>query len=334
MDQSIIRSLQGIASEAEEERLRVWRRASADNESRYRELARIWALMESGGPSVADTRPPSAEEIIARAEGRRADDRASSSSASTRRSVEGRWTSKKRIALAVASAAALVLLGLGFGELGPFGTPTSAFGATEVVTGALERATVGLRDGSVVRLAPNSRVRVTGEEGEREVWVDGRAYFSVVEKEGIAFRVNTRAGTAKVLGTRFAVDVQADTLRLVVEEGSVALGSGSSEVEVRAGQASVATGGKNPSVTPPVEAGSGLPWIEGFLAFQSTPLTRAAREIEGRFDIQVRILDDALEDETVTAWFTDQSAEQVLDTVCRIIGAHCTVNNGIATIEP
>lgn len=312
----------------------MWRRASAANENRYQELARIWDLMDVAGPSVAETRPPSAEEIIKTAERRRADDQESSSGASTRRRAERRWSSKIGIALGVASAAALVLLGLGLGQLGPFGTLTPAFGATEVVTGALERATVGLQDGSVVRLAPNSRVRVIGEDGEREVWVDGRAYFSVVEKEGIAFRVNTRAGTAKVLGTRFAINVQADTLRLVVEEGSVALGSGSSEVEVRAGQASVATGGKNPSVTRPVEAETGLPWIEGFLAFQSTPLTRAAREIEQRFDVQVRILDDALEDETVTAWFTDQSAEQVLDTVCRIIGAHCTINNGVATIEP
>lgn len=331
MDQIIIRSLQGTATEAEEKRLRTWRRAAKENEIRYREVTRLWELTEAARAPAAGRRPPSADEIIEFANADRADDQPATRVPKTRQSDT--WTTLRR-ATAAMSAAALVLLGLGLGKfvLNDGSAPT--FGATEVMTGPLEKATVQLNDGSVVRLAPDSRVRVTAEAGDRELWLDGRAYFSVVDQDGTAFRVNTRGGSAHVLGTRFAVDVRADTLNLIVEEGSVALGSGGSEVEVRAGQMSRATGGSNPTVTRPIMAEADLRWAEGFMAFQATPLTRVVDEIAERYDIEVRILDDGLEDETVTAWFTDQSADQVLDSVCRIIGAHCTVYDGIATIEP
>ena len=52
------------------------------------------------------------------------------------------------------------------------------WGATEVVTGATELATVQLGEGSVVRLAPSSRLRVLAGR-ERAVHLEGRAFFAV-----------------------------------------------------------------------------------------------------------------------------------------------------------
>ena len=66
-----------------------------------------------------------------------------------------------------------------------FGTATigggndyfKGWGATEVVTGATELATVQLGEGSVVRLAPSSRLRVLAGR-ERAVSLEGRAFAS------------------------------------------------------------------------------------------------------------------------------------------------------------
>src|SRR5262245_48157380 len=62
MDELILRSLEGDTSEDEERTLAEWRVASPDNESRYRQLAKLSSALEAGRrPSLRATRPTSAE---------------------------------------------------------------------------------------------------------------------------------------------------------------------------------------------------------------------------------------------------------------------------------
>jgi len=66
LDTLIIRSLQGLASPAEERRLRRWREKSEENETQYREIATILELCRSL-PDIATSPPPDARTLIARA---------------------------------------------------------------------------------------------------------------------------------------------------------------------------------------------------------------------------------------------------------------------------
>ena len=77
-----------------------------------------------------------------------------------------------------------------------------------------------------------------------------------------------------------------------------------------------------------------LHWLGDFLVFQSTPMREVARELERRFDVTVRVADGAVAERTVTAWFSDESLEDILLIVCRAADATCGVRDTTVTIEP
>jgi transmembrane sensor len=194
--------------------------------------------------------------------------------------------------------------------------------------------TARLDDGSIVRLAPQSRLRVNPTAGTREVWLDGRAFFAVARDERRPFIVRTRAGDALVLGTRFEVVVGNEDLRVAVVEGKVALSSGGETARVTAGEVSNVVEGQTPSVEKVENVHELLDWVGDFMVFESTPLSEVAREIERRYQMRVIIPDSALARRTVSAWFTDQSVESILTVICRAVDAHCSVQGSVASIEP
>jgi hypothetical protein len=61
-------------------------------------------------------------------------------------------------------------------------------------------------------------------------------------------------------------------------------------------------------------------------------MSQVVREIGHRYGLAVRIADAVLEDRTVTAAFTDQSLDQVLDIICRVIDARWEVRNDAVVI--
>ena len=200
------------------------------------------------------------------------------------------------------------------------------WGATEVVTGATELATVQLGEGSVVRLAPSSRLRVLAGR-ERAVSLEGRAFFAVQRMPNHPLRVHTAAGDARVLGTRFELATNAEGLHLRVVEGRVALSTARDRIEVGAGEESGVRNGtvSRPTPAQPVAVAA---WVGTFLAFQATPLREVAREIERVYRMPVTIADSALGAETITATFTDRPVEEVVNVVCSVLIATCDVRDG------
>jgi transmembrane sensor len=193
--------------------------------------------------------------------------------------------------------------------------------------------TARLDDGSVVRLAPKSRLRVQPIADRREVWLDGEAFFAIAPDSARPFTIRTRNGAVEVLGTRFDLRVVGSELRLVVTDGRVALTAGAERRVVTAGQMAHLDRGV-PVVQALASPDTLLDWMGGFLAFQNTPLRQVARELEHRFGVRVLLPDSALASRTVTAWFTGHDLDQVLAVICGAVDAHCTLRDGVASIEP
>lgn len=321
MDELILRALQEKITDADARTLQAWRRESPLHERRYHEIARLWALT---GRAEADRAGPipSAASLLAGAGAKRFT--ASSPGARRRGSV---WLAR------AAAAAAVFVLGLAAAGVWP-GTVEPAFGATELVTGGSEMVTARLGDGSIVRLAPRSTLRVAAA-GAREVWLDGRAFFAVAEQEGRPFVVHTPAGDARALGTRFDLRARADSLQLLVVEGRVSLSAeGRDPVQVGAGEVSRTARGSAPSVVRVADPEALLEWTGRFLVFQSTPLGEVAREIGHRYGVRVEVPDSGLARRTVTASFTDQSLEEVLTVVCRVVVARCSTHGSVVSVAP
>jgi transmembrane sensor len=323
VDDLILRVLQGGASPEEERAVQDWRHSAAPNERHYRELARLWALTDLASAHYGGARRrPTAAELLGGAVP--VVERAHSRPAPPRLGARRRWL--------VGGLAAAALISTVAGSrwwIDDAGT----FGSTEFVTGAEQMVTARLGDGSVVRLAPRSRLRVVASRHRRDVWLDGRAYFAVARQEGAPFTVHTRLGEAVAHGTRFELAVVGTDLRLLTVEGRVALTAGRVRVDVRPGEMSRVTGGTTLSVEH-VDVDSLLDWTGNFLAFQATPLEDVGREIEHHYGVQIRVLDSTLAGRTVTAWFSDERMEDVIAVVCRVVSAECVMHDNTIELRP
>ena len=323
MEELISRALKGQVSEAEAAKLRDWRSASEANESRYQEVAWLVGVAQDALLHAPAPQAPDALSLVSRAS-RRAWHFEARPALWARKGV--RWGA----GLAVAAAAAIAWL-----VFSPIMRHDDSFqfGAGEFVTGPSETATVVLGDGTVVRLAPDSRIRIPGVEGSREIFLTGTAYFSVVEMPDYPFRVRTQAGEAVVLGTRFELRSENEDLRLVVLEGSVAFGAAGTPVVVKAGEMSRVSRGTTSAPVKVADVGSMVPWLRRFIVFQSTPLKDAVAELEREYDIDIEVRDSSLAEETLTGWHADRDFSDVLATVCEVLQASCTVQEGTATID-
>lgn len=226
MDDLILRSLRGLTTAVEEARLRAWRTAAPENERHYRDLAAISRIAPRLDAAHVSETPPPASKLIEQAEKRTA---TALEAGRPRRHVVG-W----RGMIVAAAAVAVVALGV---TLYSAQRPEGAGQPHEVVAGPHETTTVVLQDGSVVRLAPRSRLRIDPRQ-TREVMLEGRAFFVAARSPDRPFRVRTRAGDAVVLGTRFELSSEDDGLRLLVVEGHVALVAGGKRMDVSGGHVS------------------------------------------------------------------------------------------------
>jgi transmembrane sensor len=316
MEHLIIRVLSGEASDAERRTVERWRDESAENEGLFQELLHTWRLAALHHPQERIPAPPPVEQIIELAEQRRRH-ATPIESKRPRHTLPWRW----------AAAAAVVLLAAGLGSLRMFRTPEWS-----TATGPEEIRTVALLDGSVVRLGPHSELLVRGDD-ERAVRLRGVAFFGVASDSGRPFVVETPAGEVEALGTRFEVRAGEDSLRLVVVEGHVSLSAAGRHVGVRAGELSRISGGAAPSEPEAVDVWELLDWPQGLLIFQATPLRQAFAEVGAAFDRPVVISDSVLADRSVTAWFESESLEEVVTTLCQVVGARCTVGNTIEVVR-
>src|SRR5690348_15176219 len=136
------------------------------------------------------------------------------------------WWGRRR---AIAAAFVVALVGAGaawwIGQGRPAPQPPAM---REYATPRGRRAVFRLLDGTEIMLNADTRLRAplaVGGPGERDVYLDGEAYFRVAHDAARPFVVHTASGAIRDLGTAFGVRAYTDAARerVAVIEGSVAL---------------------------------------------------------------------------------------------------------------
>jgi ferric-dicitrate binding protein FerR (iron transport regulator) len=197
-----------------------------------------------------------------------------------------------------------------------------------------EPATVGLRDGTLVRMAPESRLRVHPREDAREVSLTGRGYFAVARDPARIFTIRSDAATITVLGTRFDLTIDGEDLRLIVIEGTVGLTVRGATVAVKSGQiAQVVSGNLVPPIDIP-DPETLVDWVGDFTVFQETPLRIVAAEVEELHGVRIEFSDPELGGRTVTAWFAGRSFDEVAEVICMVAHVRCTRAGDVLRMTP
>lgn len=181
-----------------------------------------------------------------------------------------------------------------------------------------EVKTVRLPDGSEVTLNANSEIsyRLDPQTGDREVNLEGEAYFRVTHQENTTagaggatgtsgpaktsgarrFIVRTAAMDIVVLGTEFNVNNRRGDTKVVLASGQVKLRFAEHirrdrELVMEPGEMVSYSKAGSSVVLRDVDTRDYISWKDNLLIFNHTPLREIARLLEDNYDYRVRIED-------------------------------------------
>jgi transmembrane sensor len=200
-------------------------------------------------------------------------------------------------------------------------TPAPPAEGESFATANRERAELRLADGTRVRLAPASHIRVSADYGEEEraVYLDGQGYFEVKHDVDRPFTVHAGTAIARDLGTEFAVRNYAEdrAVQVVVRRGAVAM---SGVGRLAAGDVGRLEDNGSSSLTRGVAVDSLLTWLDGRLVFHDAPLTIVLAELRRWHDVDVHLADPALGTLPFTGVLTDGSFRSSITLVAATLG--------------
>lgn len=207
-----------------------------------------------------------------------------------------------------------------------------------------ESRRVLLPDGSLVTLNANSKLRVAdrwGRPTDREVWLDGEAFFSVskVKRKGraIKFIVHTHDLNVEVRGTEFNVNTRKEQTRVVLSEGLVHLHlNGSTEKEIRMKPGDLvdfSSRSKKLSIRHLPDASPIYAWKNNRWALNDTPLSEIAVLIRETYGVTVSIETDSLQKQVVNGVVPTDNMEDLLNALESVLPITITHRENRVTIR-
>ncbi|MBM0104858.1 FecR domain-containing protein [Steroidobacter sp. S1-65] len=172
-------------------------------------------------------------------------------------------------------------------------------------------SSIPMPDGSKVTLNTDSKIRVAVTDTERRVELEqGEAFFEVFKDEQRPFVVVSGSLRVVAVGTKFAVRLDADQVRVLVSEGRVRIEKQEGDQKVPLAQ--IASGGIGYTrggegvltQTQPVErVEEALSWRTGFVVFHETPLIEAVQELNRYNTRRIVIEDPSIADTRISGNF-------------------------------
>jgi ferric-dicitrate binding protein FerR (iron transport regulator) len=229
-------------------------------------------------------------------------------------------------------AAACILLVLG----GAIVVMRVRSGGQEVLVTPYGQLTVRLLpDGSEVTMNSNSRMHYAHnwkEGNDREVWIDGEAFFHVRKTfNHSAFVVHTDRFDVVVTGTQFNVVNRPGKASVLLREGSVI-------VEAKDGRKMTMTPGdfvqweERGLNRKPVQRDSVLAWKDRKLFFDKTPLKEVAAIIQDQYGVKVQLADAAIGDSVITGIMPNNNLNVLLQSLEATTDFEVTHSDGIILI--
>jgi transmembrane sensor len=249
----------------------------------------------------------------------------------------------------LAAAAAILVLALGGLVLvlrPPAETPELSIAgpkperAMHYATARGESSTIHLADGSEVVLAPESRLAVLARfaNGTRTVVLDGEAMFTVRHDAARPFMVRARGALIRDVGTRFDLRAYADEpVTVAVAEGAVSMrrqNAADSGTVLNANDVGTLRTDGRVSTEHAVRLAGYIEWASGNLSFSNRPLPEVLLTIGRWYDLDVRAPDARLAARRVTAQFSKQTPEEILDALALAVDATVERNGRIVTLRP
>jgi transmembrane sensor len=323
----IARYLAGEAEPREAESTKRWLEADAER------LAMVNAL-EAALVNVSreDSREPDVESALRKVKSRFSHTKSLSLSAGSGRGDAG-WMFTPYLK---AAAVLLVLAGSALFWRDISGSARGSAPRTFATTVG-ERRQFRLADGTGVVLGPGSRLIVDPHSSDRSVSLEGDGYFAVAHDASHPFTVKVGRVKIQDIGTAFSIQTNGDGgIRVAVASGSVALGpreSGRASAEVLHARDRATV---NPSGLVGIERSAvsddDLAWLQGRLVFRDAPVMQVGAELSRWYGVRLRLADSTLSNLHLTASFSGESVDRVLNVIALSLGARIEREGNVATL--
>ena len=242
-----------------------------------------------------------------------------------------------RRARTLAAAAVVLAAGLTYGALVdrvPKARPSTADRNT-YVTGAGERSDLLLADGTRVRLAPGSQVRVAADFGasRRDVYLDGEGYFEVTHDESRPFTVYAGNTSVRDIGTAFSVRSYASdsAVQVVVREGEVAVaGVG----RLRAGDMGRVSITGEATVRRAIDVDTKLSWTSGRLVYADAPLGDVIDDLRRWYGVDAQLADTSVAHLPFTGTLANVAPNEAVAQVAATMGLLVEVDSQRVILRP
>jgi hypothetical protein len=203
------------------------------------------------------------------------------------------------------------------------GEPVAVPLKTELVVPRGSRASVILADGTKVWINADSRLSYTSDypSGNRNVYLEGEAYFEVVRVEDkiskrnyLPFTVHTKNISIVAKGTAFNVDSYTDNVKTTLTAGSVTVSSENGETKVLKPNQSVEyiSNSANFSQVEKVNTELYTSWKDERWIIRSMSLDEFASKLEKRYDVVIIFEDQSIKEKRITGTLSNETIEQIM----------------------
>lgn len=187
----------------------------------------------------------------------------------------------------------------------------------EVVAPYGTYSSLELPDGSKVSFNAGSKLKypVPFQKGNRNVYLDGEAYFEVASNQDNPFTVHTDKIVVQATGTIFQVeDYTSDTIAAVtMVEGKVHTTIGNyPSVAMKEKERIVYSKTTNTYEQKLIDPYKWYAWKDGALVFRDDPLEYVFKRISQTFNVEIAIRDERLSKQLYKATFRQESLEEIL----------------------
>jgi transmembrane sensor len=191
---------------------------------------------------------------------------------------------------------------------------------------------IALADGTKIALNGAGRMRI---DHDRSVaLLDGEAFFQVAHHADRPFRLQVGAQVIQDVGTAFDVATSAETTRISVREGAVAIDPEAENIRLTAGQeARIGTGGE--IVRSTVQQGDAIGgWREGRLVYQGASWTEVVTDLSRALGVSVTA-DPRMEERCFTGVILlDRDRSRTIERVANVAGLSASRNGGGWLLAP
>ena len=191
-------------------------------------------------------------------------------------------------------------------------------------TGPGQQAVVELTDASRVALAPETRLRIPKEYGERmrAVGIEGAAGFEVAAGGDLPFVVRAGPATVRVTGTKFDVAAwpNEEIVTIRVREGTVDVTAGEATRTLQAGEA-IAVASDGTITTPGArDVDQAVGFANGEVVIEDRPLREVVPLLNRWYALDLNVADARLLERKATVRAPVSSSKQAIEDVERTAG--------------